>query len=1582
MENVKTGFLCIARQSVRVFWKKFLRKVIIVFLIFNMNFWSSNSIFFDGNIARADDLDKVKNIFENIPVFGPLISTVEFFVKLGKGLKGSDSMTILTSILSAVFDPMGQENLPTKKAFQQVFKTNQYCYDQAMYREEQKYISKQGGGRPNTGFAFFPVYPMKINVANNLCNMEGQIGDYKSTAFIKNEYPINSKCSYTYTSEYKSCFMEGTLPLIVLDLGTQLIAKIIYAAVCANVSTGLTIFSITMLVLSTAMGIFGANLAMDPYTYLGTSKISTSIDFIISCVPAIIMYLIPPWAYLHCIFIALLAYFVHIIAMQVALSVWEAIKYSQGKKALMSVRFCGYDWFSYNRKTYNFDSTSTTLEDGSTEINGHTFTSEEKKIVPVKGMYNNSRFKTIVKCIEGATAASCADPNTGNPMTISSEFCTDSANIDCTNIKAYSRDVRNRNYREYLYQGKEYIMKSGNNWYLPIEFFRDATDNRSLQFNYSYKDCIDPRLPIDKGVDDMAQAYYYRGNDMANYACGRFFYDGASGCILHRDLITSGSDISKLTRATVADYYLLDPTSEVFEKYSDKCTEMFKKARDCCRSRSRNFACLEEKEKKEEHKGTFCFSNVIYDNTAVNEKQNMLTYLMDADSDQTKAVCNIKGGEFEVSKKYNTDRACVFSTNFCPFNFRLNMGINYMASFCDSNSLEIISEGEKVGLMPRGETYLSKTRCTEGFFSDKAKSDYLELAEKFGINSGTEKYNEYVFGLVKSDMDKFNSTDYELIYNFGKAGPAGSEDYTKCELLPGCECENGGQKCDTTRKEQNEKGNVALRLNDFWNYSNGNLYKLKNFCQYAAHCVMVESDDMADEVFDYDTLFFDTSCSTGKSENSRFGSYPEFTSNSFTGSRQLTSPVVECIFESMNNLIRGVSATSLCASGSGANTDGYCGSHTAEDVASAVKYSNKLELEKYKFVENLNGEGGKYIIKGYALPDSYNPFLKLKNALIGTLRVLFCLFLVLFAFRLLIKGRSLMSDLKPSEFTLKALQFAAVMWLCIGSGVQDVLADKAIQFSLGVYEIMAGMLEAAVPNQHNHILEQNLDKMLDLQQDFSATGSAATTYYPCFMTRMTGEVVYAPVKADGTCDSPYTLASSIRVFTKEGNVTSPVANQLVIRGNQALSALFYFMDTENEGKSRGSGTLALYGKSDNGSVSLADEIDGGSNNFGLWNKDYSGCYFDPAEYPRGKSYLAIFDSLDCKFSLYIGSTSGSMLSNLFMYAGMLLFVRKMSEYEIPVLSKAIELVGMVMGFLGQVLFMLMFTFFFALLSICIKIMYNFLSATITLSILIFCTPMCLPFILFDKTKRIADTWIQTIISMAISPTLNIAIAMTFFNVLDMFLLGGLAVTTSVTGSVKTVTTTRHVLFNGHNEFGREPVMTCVDDYSTLICFFKAKVPVFSQIIALFESGNPFYMILTIIVSLAIIKCGDEAIEGVREFVQELIAFGSDDTKLLKSSPSETSGGWNISDSIESGKKFGKGFVDIAERASHLPGAMLSKAREAIERNVETQSEKEKLTKTQSLNKDIAASEGSIHALERRNASADITEDERQQNLEM
>ena len=736
-------------------------------------------------------------------------------------------------------------------------------------------------------------------------------------------------------------------------------------------------------------------------------------------------------------------------------------------------------------------------------------------------------------------------------------------------------------------------------------------------------------------------------------------------------------------------------------------------------------------------------------------------------------------------------------------------------------------------------------------------------------------------------MKDFNSKDFELIYNLTQESL--NEDsqnrVDNAKLGYNSSYEEGVSE----EKEIYEIIPNSHTKTDFYG-------KIKNLCQYRAHCIEVEKEEnLSDDSNITGSLFVDSSC-TGKSSNSRN------ISPGHTGSIsiQFSAPVTECIFETLKNLINGIAGVSLCADGSSNNSYGYCGLDTEETVLTHVKNKNNAYLDlKYGKKE------GVHIIKGQKLPDSYNPFYKLQKYLKTTIKAFLTLFLVIYFYKKLLLG-DLENLLKPeniSAWIFNAFKFAIMIWLIFYNGWQDGVYDKLVNFATAGYSFINNIFVKSIRNPKNQmvIFSENAEESIILrvvEVNNINTSVEAEPVMLCIKYDILDNVSYSrrdinTQRCERGFYSNYKINSTyeegseifVRKATKEERRTS---ENVIISNNQELSRLIYYIDTYNSDISKVK-KLKIQIKDGTGWTDLK--------NSKLWNQEYDGCYFDTTEYKENKNYLAAFDTLDCKLAKYLGYSVNMAGPNILLYSVIML---------VPSFFFPDTVITKVINALGGFIFGLMMTFIFMIFNIIIKAVYTFTASFFNLSILILISPIILPLMFFERTKRIFDTWLEYIADNIFKPMINFASLVIYTNFMDMILLKG-------------------VIFKNHSEKGRGAIVTCKDGNSSFLCLING-IPGVQQISILVNS-NFVSVILDLAIVFIFFKLSDQMLTDIENISNSIFRnLSADKQSSSNLSASGTPIGKSIANSVKSAMSTGSKLETLRhDYINNAPGALLDKA---------------------------------------------------------
>ncbi|MDR1498728.1 MAG: hypothetical protein LBS34_00365, partial [Rickettsiales bacterium] len=898
-----------------------------------------------------------------IPGLNTAVSAITFVAKIGINLDvdfTGVSVNFMDVFISAIqiLDPSSSANSESVAAvaIQQTFHSNLYCGFQRIYLEETSLISKNNPiGKGGGAYPMFPVYPLNIQVNENTGQCDLETGGVLSDS-LKNVsgfvYTDETKCSFSYSATEKQCIYDYNMPYIITTNAAEIAAEVACFALSINAAKkaaaekaekesmekskkqmkeqvekemkkeikeemqeqikekiekeirkklqdeareaaakaakkAATSIAVKMSIklAGRVLGDFAdvftdERYALDPVTLIGLIELGglggALFDFLVDVVTS------PLTVGMSASCFAIKASTLTATAqiLKTALLITTTIKYNDANNAIKKFTFCGHNWLSYAR------------------------TGDRKYWE--RGMYAHSYYKTVSDCINSNNCSSTVGTVCVNPYN-DSRFCS--------GINPTTKHIKNKVYREYVFGGMEYEVGF-------LEMDISSEDNRSEAITYKSEDCIDPRTPEQKGYDGVLQRYYMRGNERANYACGRFNHDGKSGCyLLASDVEEEDKNATgvKMVRggSILSSYYLIPSNNvELANKYADRCRETFARARECCKHRGKHLACITN---KTNGNFTFCLSNVL-DTYSSELMPNLITALTFTNSDLHKGTCNLDDVEFEVGKKIGTNYACVYSKGLCPYNFKLNAGLNYKASYCDGDYFPDYKDPDSI--LRRGNSHLNVDDCKKGLFGAQYRAKYKEQFVSESVSAGA-----HTFYKVEQDMAGFNERDFNTIYDFDKIlNKYYSGANTNPELVKKVFNCGGLTECRNNVSNIRDKGFVKNEENVITQY-NLNAYmisniktsaygKIKNFCQYRAHCVEVDKENEYSYLVIYtSSLFLDSSCG-GKSNTSRhtlqIGSAIP---------KQLSAPIVECVTESLKNLINGVAGASLCKEGFEVNNE-------------------------------------------------------------------------------------------------------------------------------------------------------------------------------------------------------------------------------------------------------------------------------------------------------------------------------------------------------------------------------------------------------------------------------------------------------------------------------------------------------------------------------------------------------------------------------------------------------------------------------------------------------------------------------------
>jgi type IV secretory pathway VirB6-like protein len=136
-------------------------------------------------------------------------------------------------------------------------------------------------------------------------------------------------------------------------------------------------------------------------------------------------------------------------------------------------------------------------------------------------------------------------------------------------------------------------------------------------------------------------------------------------------------------------------------------------------------------------------------------------------------------------------------------------------------------------------------------------------------------------------------------------------------------------------------------------------------------------------------------------------------------------------------------------------------------------------------------------------------------------------------------------------------------------------------------------------------------------------------------------------------------------------------------------------------------------------------------------------------YPVGKEYLALWDTLDCKMMRYLGFGPEVSVANIVSLIFAAFFTGAAGIYF--------------------ALSVMIFGFFF--IQAAIRALHIFLSSCISIIIMVFVSPIIIPTALFHKTSNIFKQWTVELMSFCLQPLILFAYIAFFITIMDKTMIG-------------------------------------------------------------------------------------------------------------------------------------------------------------------------------------------------------------------
>ena len=165
----------------------------------------------------------------------------------------------------------------------------------------------------------------------------------------------------------------------------------------------------------------------------------------------------------------------------------------------------------------------------------------------------------------------------------------------------------------------------------------------------------------------------------------------------------------------------------------------------------------------------------------------------------------------------------------------------------------------------------------------------------------------------------------------------------------------------------------------------------------------------------------------------------------------------------------------------------------------------------------------------------------------------------------------------------------------------------------------------------------------------------------------------------------------------------------------------------------------------------SEEKDGGVCNFGAQYDSKTGVKnYTSASYPKGKEYLMVWDTLDCKIMQYLNYRPGFSSSTIVLLIIAAFFT----------------------GGIGLTMSLSILIMAFCLIAIVIRAMHIFISSAIAIVIYVFVSPIIIPLVLFEKTKSIFDAWLNHLMAFSLSPIVLFAYLAIFITLSEEIIFSG------------------------------------------------------------------------------------------------------------------------------------------------------------------------------------------------------------------
>lgn len=642
------------------------------------------------------------------------------------------------------------------------------------------------------------------------------------------------------------------------------------------------------------------------------------------------------------------------------------IIYDSAKSQINRAKLCGHDWEGRVFTEYdveNFDS---------------------RELYPQTGFFSNSYSYKLKKCFEYGETKARNDYGVDCAETIEGDgFCELDSSF-CQGLTMQSRTMKNRLYREILYNGKEF----------------------EIDIDYGSGKCIDPRPDIQKGFTGLGQRYYFRGSNSAQYACKRFKYKN-QGCIL--------ADNTKISVKEAENDHSLD----------SKCRQIFEDAFNCCKSRAALGVCVYDTEEDED----------FTDSSTGRKPDHNTMCLRSLESDSSPDSCSLKfknerDPEFiAFTSQEDSMKICIRNVNYCPYTYNLAGGTAVENLYCNG-------EYSCEGAIPEDDID-SGDRFTIPSKEDKERI-WSNSKPKYPTNAYGETKNYCSYNAHCTEIGDTGDSDFQDMTD-NKFLPRVCSDFIgDSQNLPVPISLLNLSIYDTIKKAFAEGGvdiskpNVDSQINNLTDEQVAYIYVGVNGVGLAATVITAAMGAPFVAIIMAATIVTPQVINAIKANGNSRNTLKEIVATinkplisgidfNLGEYRGFTAPIVQCFKETLYNMFNNKAGQSFCKNETEQiNSEGLCGNDTFGPPQS-------INPDKY------------YYIIGQDLPEDSNIFYKLQSRLQFIIKMAAIFAIIMIGLNFLLKGEFNIFDdpKKPKAMVVELMKFAIVFYFAVGNAWQS-----------------------------------------------------------------------------------------------------------------------------------------------------------------------------------------------------------------------------------------------------------------------------------------------------------------------------------------------------------------------------------------------------------------------------------------------------------------------------------------------------------------------------------------------------------------